>query len=293
MGFDSGESAVALVGMAGFRSWWWWWKQIWCCPDPDCGVASWTDQTEAIAPRASMTERARAGPCRQVGEQNRSVAYVARDLGVGWSTVMAVVSDYGRPFVDDADRLADTNALGFDEIAFLRANATRLRLRHQLRRPGPWAPARRRRRSPRQRRARLAGQPQRGLARRGEDGGHRPPPGLTPTASPSAWATPAWWSTPAIRWRRPTEPSTTCAGGCRTRLWATGAQRRSALWHPPPVAAGHRTPQRRQSGPSGRPGHRRSPRRGARQPAGPGGPSDHVRSRDAGGSSTSLRRLRR
>jgi transposase len=42
-----------------------------------------------------MTERARADACRQVGRQNRSVACVARDLGVGWSTVMAAVAGHG------------------------------------------------------------------------------------------------------------------------------------------------------------------------------------------------------
>lgn len=175
MGFESSESAVALVGMAGFRLLVAaeidgelhqlvettatvvgcpacgtralskgrrkvrvrdlpaggrrvvvvWWKRIWRCPDPDCEVASWSEQSEAIAPRASMTERARAEACRQVGEQNRSVACVARDFGVGWSTIMAAVEDYGRPRVDDSRRLVGVRALGLDEVAFLRANAWR------------------------------------------------------------------------------------------------------------------------------------------------------------------------
>jgi transposase len=102
-----------------------WRKRIWRCPDPDCDVATWTEQTEAIGPRASMTVRARAEACRQVGRQNRSVACVARDFGVGWSTVMAAVEDYGRPLVDDARRSAHTRALGLDEVTFLRANACR------------------------------------------------------------------------------------------------------------------------------------------------------------------------
>jgi transposase len=102
-----------------------WRKRIWRCPDPDCDVATWTERTEAIAPRASMTERARAEACRQVGELNRSVACVARDFGVGWSTVMAAVEDHGRPLVDDEERTHGTRSLGLDEIAFLRANARR------------------------------------------------------------------------------------------------------------------------------------------------------------------------
>lgn len=45
--------------------------------DSDCDVATWSERTEAIARRASTTERARAEACRQVGRQNRSLACVA------------------------------------------------------------------------------------------------------------------------------------------------------------------------------------------------------------------------
>jgi len=102
-----------------------WSKRIWRCGDPDCDTGTWTEQTPAIESRASMTERARAEACRQVGEQNRSVACVARDLGVGWSTIMAAVVDYGQPLVDDPARTETVSALGLDEVAFLRANAQR------------------------------------------------------------------------------------------------------------------------------------------------------------------------
>ncbi len=175
MGFEASESAVALVGMDGFRLLAAavvdgelhqlvettvtvvgcpscgtramskgrrkvavrdlpaggrrvvvvWWKRLWRCPDGDCEATTWSERSGAIAPRASMTERARAEACRQVGEQNRSVACVARDFGVGWSTIMAAVWHYGRPRVDDPARLAHTTALGLDEVAFLRANASR------------------------------------------------------------------------------------------------------------------------------------------------------------------------
>ena len=175
MGFDHNESAVALVGMDGFRllaaavvggelhqlvettadvvgcpacgtralskgrrevrvrdlpaggrrAVVVWRKRLWRCPDPDCEEATWSERSEAVAPRASLTERARAEACRQVGQHNRSVACVARDLGVGWSTVMGAVEDHGRPLVDSAERTAGATALGLDEVAFLRANAHR------------------------------------------------------------------------------------------------------------------------------------------------------------------------
>jgi hypothetical protein len=55
---------------------------------------------------------------------------VARDFGVGWSTIMAAVWVYGRPRVDDLQRLAHATALGVDEVAFLRTSAPPHRPRH-------------------------------------------------------------------------------------------------------------------------------------------------------------------
>ena len=100
-----------------------WRKRVWRCADRDCEVRTWTECSEAIAPRASLTERARREACRRVGRDGHSVAQVARDLGVGWSTVMAAVRDHGRPLVEDPQRLAGVVALGLDETAFLRASA--------------------------------------------------------------------------------------------------------------------------------------------------------------------------
>jgi transposase len=49
-------------------------------------------------------------------------AGVARDLGVGWQTVMRVVGDQGQELVDDPTRLEGVTALGVDETAWLAAN---------------------------------------------------------------------------------------------------------------------------------------------------------------------------
>jgi transposase len=99
-----------------------WSKRVWRCEDADCEQATWTERSAAIAARASLTERARRQACRRVGRDGHSVAQVARDLGVGWSTVMQAVRDYGRPLVEDPGRTADVEALGLDETAFLRAS---------------------------------------------------------------------------------------------------------------------------------------------------------------------------
>jgi transposase len=102
-----------------------WRKRVWRCREPACDTRTWTEQTEAVGPRRSMTERARKAACRRVGRAGHRFAQVARDAGVGWHTIMACVRDHGRGLVDDPDRLAGVTALGMDETAFLRANRRR------------------------------------------------------------------------------------------------------------------------------------------------------------------------
>jgi transposase len=101
-----------------------WRKWIWRCGEPACAVQTWTEQTAAIRPRAVLTERARAEACRRVGKDAHAVAAVARDLGVGWATVMRAVAEHGQPLVDDPARLDGVTALGLDETSFLRATPT-------------------------------------------------------------------------------------------------------------------------------------------------------------------------
>jgi transposase len=72
-----------------------WRKRVWRCREPACGVGTWTEQAAALRSRAVLTERARAEACRRVGTDAHAVAAVARDLGVGWATVMRAVGDHG------------------------------------------------------------------------------------------------------------------------------------------------------------------------------------------------------
>ena len=80
-----------------------WVKRIWCCPHPACAVKTWTDRHPAIAPRAAVTERARAQAAAQVGSGGLSVARQARCLGVGWQAVMGQVHALAQPLIDDPD----------------------------------------------------------------------------------------------------------------------------------------------------------------------------------------------
>jgi transposase len=68
-----------------------------------------------------LTDRAQAEACRRVGKDAHAVAAVARDLGVGWATIMRAVADHGTPLVDDPTRLDGVAALGLDETSFLKA----------------------------------------------------------------------------------------------------------------------------------------------------------------------------
>lgn len=100
-----------------------WVKRVWRCRHELCEVVTWSETSEAIAARASMTQRARAAACLRVGRDGQSVAAVAREFGVGWGTIMAAVDDHGQPLVDDPSRLDGVESVGVDETAFSAATA--------------------------------------------------------------------------------------------------------------------------------------------------------------------------
>jgi transposase len=102
-----------------------WAKRLWRCREPRCQQRTWTETSPAIRAKAALTERARVWACRRVGEDGATVEDVRLELGVGWGTVMRAVREYGRPRVEDPDRLAGVVGLGVDESAFLRATAVR------------------------------------------------------------------------------------------------------------------------------------------------------------------------
>jgi transposase len=98
-----------------------WRKRLWRCREPACRVRTWTERVVGVRPRAVLTERARAEACRRVGKDAHAVAAVARDLGVGWATIMRAVADHGTPLVEDPTRLDGVAMLGLDETSFLKA----------------------------------------------------------------------------------------------------------------------------------------------------------------------------
>ena len=100
-----------------------WAKRLWCCSEGACPERTWSEESDEIAPRAVLTERARAEICRRVGPAQHSVAQAARDFGVSWHAAMAAVRDHGRPRVDHLARLGAPTAVGLDETSFLAATA--------------------------------------------------------------------------------------------------------------------------------------------------------------------------
>ena len=100
-----------------------WIKRVWRCMEPDCPRQTWTETSEHIRPRVSLTERARREACRRVGQDGETVARVAAQYGCGWQAIMNAVREYGLPLVDDPQRLDGVRRLGVDETAFLAANA--------------------------------------------------------------------------------------------------------------------------------------------------------------------------
>ena len=101
-----------------------WAKRLWRCPEPACAMGSWSEESEEVASRAVLTERARAEIARRVGLGEQSVARAAKAFGVGWHAAMAAVWDHGRPRVDHLARLGTPVAIGLDETSFLAATAT-------------------------------------------------------------------------------------------------------------------------------------------------------------------------
>jgi transposase len=98
-------------------------RRRWRCREELCAVNTWSEHVDAIAPRASLTERARARLADMVNIDGFPVAATAVEFGVGWHTANAAVADYTDPAVDDPARLEGVSAIGVDEKRFLNATA--------------------------------------------------------------------------------------------------------------------------------------------------------------------------
>ena len=103
-----------------------WRKRRFVCPASECAIKSFTEADDRIAgPRQRLTSRAARWATEQVGRHARSVNEVATDLGCDWNTVNDTVVAYGEVLIDDPDRFGDVEALGLDEVLFVRVGTYR------------------------------------------------------------------------------------------------------------------------------------------------------------------------
>jgi len=100
-------------------------QRRWRCREPQCPARTWTEDVDVFDATAVMTRRAGAEACRQVGQQARPVAAVAREFGVCWWTIMNAVIEHGTPLADDPDRVGTVVQLGVDETSFQAARPGR------------------------------------------------------------------------------------------------------------------------------------------------------------------------
>ena len=96
-------------------------RRRWRCPDHDCAVSTWSEQIDAIKPRASITERARARLADMVNIEGFTIAAAGAEFGVGWATANAAVAQFTDPVIGDPARLEGVTAVGVDEKRFLNA----------------------------------------------------------------------------------------------------------------------------------------------------------------------------
>jgi transposase len=101
-----------------------WAKRRWRCPERDCRVGTWSERSDAIGVRASLTERARRRLAGLVNVEGRSIAAAGVEFGVGWHTANAAVAEHTDPRIDDPGRLEGVEAIGVDEKRFLNATPT-------------------------------------------------------------------------------------------------------------------------------------------------------------------------
>ena len=130
---DRPVTRVKDVPASGQRVQLWWRKRRLVCTEVACRQRSFTQISDAIRPRARITERLKDALARAIASSNRAVAEVAFEYGVAWGTAhRALVAAAARWLPEPAP----TRVLGLDE--------TRARSMHHMlagigwRRLDPW-----------------------------------------------------------------------------------------------------------------------------------------------------------
>lgn len=125
IGHGRSRAVVRDLPIAGVPTVWVFAHRRWRCAEALCGMRTWSQHVDAVAARASLTERARRRLAEMANIDGMSVAAAAVEFGVGWHTAHAAVADYTDPMADDPHRLEGVAGIGVDEKRFLNATATR------------------------------------------------------------------------------------------------------------------------------------------------------------------------
>jgi transposase len=99
-----------------------WHKRRFSCVEAACPTGHFTEEDRRIAPpRMKLTDRAGRAATKEVGYHGRTVNEVATSFGCDWHTLNDAVMAYGRALVDAPGRFGEVEAIGLDEVAFVRA----------------------------------------------------------------------------------------------------------------------------------------------------------------------------
>ena len=93
----------------------WWRKRRLLCREPLCPRRSFTQTSDAVRPRARVTERLRDQVAHAIAGSNRAVAEVAREYGVSWPTAHKALIAAAARWLPEPE---PTSRLGIDETRF-------------------------------------------------------------------------------------------------------------------------------------------------------------------------------
>ena len=124
VGHGRARSVVRDLSIAGVPTVLVFARRRWRCTEALCEVNTWSEHVEAIARRASLTERARVRLADMVNIDGFSIAAAAVEFGVGWHTANTAVAEHTDPAIGDPARLDGVRGIGVDEKRFLNATAT-------------------------------------------------------------------------------------------------------------------------------------------------------------------------
>ena len=104
-----------------------WRKRVWACPEPDCAVKTWTEQSDLARPRHVLTERAARWATERLAAVEATPASLARGFGVAWDTTWRAIARIAAQLVEDPERIGPVAMVGFDETVMSPAKRRRRR----------------------------------------------------------------------------------------------------------------------------------------------------------------------